>query len=109
MIELTSEQRRALASEQPPRLIDPETRKKYVLVREEVYDRMKELAYDDSPWTEEEMDQLAQEAGELLDREFLAYCEMQADDTVSLDTVRQALAKIPGTLSEDIRAERDEG
>ena len=44
----------------------------------------------------------------LLDREFLAYCETQADDTVSLEAVRQALAKIPGSLTDDIRAERDE-
>jgi predicted DNA-binding antitoxin AbrB/MazE fold protein len=44
----------------------------------------------------------------LLDHEFLAYCETQADDTVSLETVRQALAKIPGSLVDDIRAERDE-
>lgn len=45
---------------------------------------------------------------ELLDTEFLAYCETQADDTVSLEAVRQALAKIPGSLADDIRAERDE-
>lgn len=45
----------------------------------------------------------------LLDREFLAYCETQADDTVSLEAVRQALAKIPGSLTDAIRAERDEG
>ncbi len=44
----------------------------------------------------------------LLDQEFLAYCETQADDTVSLEVVRQALAKIPGSLTDDIRAERDE-
>jgi predicted DNA-binding antitoxin AbrB/MazE fold protein len=44
----------------------------------------------------------------VLDREFLAYCESQADDTVSLEAVRQALAKIPGSLVDDIRAERDE-
>ena len=43
----------------------------------------------------------------LLDEEFLAYCETQADDSVSLEAVRQALAKIPGSLTSDIRAERD--
>jgi predicted DNA-binding antitoxin AbrB/MazE fold protein len=50
-------------------------------------------------------------AGEdhLGDQEFLAYCETQADDSVSLEEVRQALAKIPGSMTEDIRAERDEG
>jgi predicted DNA-binding antitoxin AbrB/MazE fold protein len=43
----------------------------------------------------------------LLDDEFLAYCETQADDSVSLETVRQAMSKIPGSLAHDIRAERD--
>jgi hypothetical protein len=68
MIELTSEQRRAMAAEQPPRFIDPETRKSYVLVSEDAYERIKELLYDDSPWTDQEMDLLAEEAGDLLDR-----------------------------------------
>jgi predicted DNA-binding antitoxin AbrB/MazE fold protein len=45
----------------------------------------------------------------LVDEEFLAYCATQADDTVSLDAVRHALAKIPGSLADDIRAEREEG
>jgi predicted DNA-binding antitoxin AbrB/MazE fold protein len=44
---------------------------------------------------------------EVLDREFLAYCESYADDSVSLESVRQALAKIPDSLADDIRAERD--
>jgi predicted DNA-binding antitoxin AbrB/MazE fold protein len=44
----------------------------------------------------------------LLDHEFLSYCETQADESVSLETVRQILAKIPGSLTDDIRAERDE-
>jgi hypothetical protein len=68
MTELTPEQRQALAAQQPPRLLDPETGKRYVLLSEEVYERLKELLYDDSPWTDEEMDLLAEEAGELLDR-----------------------------------------
>jgi predicted DNA-binding antitoxin AbrB/MazE fold protein len=45
----------------------------------------------------------------LLDHEFLSYCETQADDSVLLEDVRQALSKIPGTLADDIRAERDRG
>jgi predicted DNA-binding antitoxin AbrB/MazE fold protein len=45
----------------------------------------------------------------LLDAEFLSYCETQADDSVSLEDVRQALAKIPGCLSTAIRDERDQG
>lgn len=45
----------------------------------------------------------------VVDEEFIAYCESQSDTTVSLEAVRQALAKIPGSLVDDIRAERDEG
>ena len=66
MIELTEEQRRALA-EPEPAAIDPQTRQVYVLVPKEAYERMKRLLYDDSPWTDEEMGQLAAEARELLD------------------------------------------
>ena len=43
-----------------------------------------------------------------LDREFLAYCDTQADDSVPLEAVRQSLAKIPGSLTGDIRSERDQ-
>jgi len=43
-----------------------------------------------------------------LDAECLAACAGEADDTVSLDEVRAALAKIPGSLTEDFIAERDE-
>jgi predicted DNA-binding antitoxin AbrB/MazE fold protein len=45
----------------------------------------------------------------VIDQEFVSYCQAQADDSVSLEEVRQALAKIPGALADDIRAERDEG
>ena len=44
----------------------------------------------------------------LLDHEFLSYCETQGDDSVSLEDVRRALAKIPGSLANDIRALRDQ-
>lgn len=43
MIELTSEQRRQLEGAEVPRAVDPETRKTYVLVSEEVYERLKGL------------------------------------------------------------------
>lgn len=45
MIELTEEQREAVAAtgENPPRVVDPNTQTKYVLVREEVYDRVKRI------------------------------------------------------------------
>jgi hypothetical protein len=67
MIELTHEQRQELSAPEPV-VIDPESREIYVLVRKDVFERIKQLAYDDSPWTDEEMDLLAEEAGELLDR-----------------------------------------
>jgi predicted DNA-binding antitoxin AbrB/MazE fold protein len=43
-----------------------------------------------------------------LDAERLAACAGEADDAVSLEEVRMALAKIPGSLTEDFIAERDE-
>ncbi len=43
-----------------------------------------------------------------LDAECLAACAGEADDAVSLEEVRAALAKIPGSLTEDFIAERDE-
>jgi hypothetical protein len=47
MIELTPEQSRELAGSDTPRAVDPETRRTYILVREEVYDRIKGLLGDD--------------------------------------------------------------
>jgi len=69
MIELTEQQRQALAAagETPANVIDPETRAAYVLVRREEYERLKDMLYDDSPWTDEEMDLLAVEVDVLLD------------------------------------------
>ncbi len=66
MIELTDAQRQALAQSGPEAAV-VETNTPYVLVRKEIYERMKELLYDDSPWSDEEMDLLAEEAGALLD------------------------------------------
>jgi predicted DNA-binding antitoxin AbrB/MazE fold protein len=43
-----------------------------------------------------------------LDDECLAACAREDDDVVSLEEVRTALAKIPGSLTEDFIAERDE-
>ncbi len=57
MIELTLEQRQAVArpAEAPPRALDPDTRTTYVLIREEVYDRVKSLfaEEDDSQFLRE--------------------------------------------------------
>jgi hypothetical protein len=46
MIELTQEQRRELAHPAPV-AVDPETRQTYVLVRAEVYERIKHILDDD--------------------------------------------------------------
>ena len=43
-----------------------------------------------------------------IDRDFLKTYAQQADDSASLEAVRQAMAKIPGRLTDDLRAERDE-
>ena len=68
MIELTEQQAQAIGSgETPPTVVDPKTTTKYVLLRQDVYEQLTSLDYDDSPWTDEEMDVLAAEAGELLD------------------------------------------
>jgi hypothetical protein len=66
MIELTPQQRREL-TEPEPMAIDPDTKESYVLVRKEDYERLKALLYDDSPWTDEEMDLLATEVDAMLD------------------------------------------
>ncbi len=43
-----------------------------------------------------------------LDAECLAACALEADDSVGLEEVRAALAKIPGSLTEDFIAERED-
>jgi predicted DNA-binding antitoxin AbrB/MazE fold protein len=48
------------------------------------------------------------EDGETGDAIFLRYLDAEADDSVTLQSVRAALAKIPGSLVEDFRRERDE-
>lgn len=51
MIELTSEQRKELAQSEPT-VMDPETKAAYILVRKEVYDRLKTLLSGDEEWAE---------------------------------------------------------
>ena len=40
------------------RLTDPDTNREFVLVRADVFDRLRELSYDDSPWSDEEREAL---------------------------------------------------
>lgn len=44
----------------------------------------------------------------LLDLDYITECAEEADPFVTLEEVRQALSKIPGSMTEDFRAERDE-
>ena len=66
MIELTEEQAQALENPEatPPRVVNPRTKETFVLLRVDEYERLKELEYDDSPWTREELQALAWEASE---------------------------------------------
>jgi PHD/YefM family antitoxin component YafN of YafNO toxin-antitoxin module len=63
MIELTEQQAKALEHPEvvPPRVVNPRTKETFVLLRVEEYERLKEEAYDDSPWTREELQALAWE------------------------------------------------
>jgi hypothetical protein len=61
-IELSREQLQA-AEGSPLQVKDPETSREYVVVGKATYERLFEMAYDDSPWTDDEMDALAWEAG----------------------------------------------
>jgi alpha-D-ribose 1-methylphosphonate 5-phosphate C-P lyase len=65
MIELTEEQMQALETPEatPPRVVNPRTMETFVLLRVDEYQRLKEGEYDDSPWTREELQALAWEAG----------------------------------------------
>ncbi len=65
MIELTEQQLQALDSQEtsPPRVMNPRTKETFVLLRTDEYKRLKEDEYDDSPWTREELQALAWEAG----------------------------------------------
>ena len=61
MIELTEQQKQAVRSGEAVRL--RENGQEYVRLRADVYDRLLEDEYDDSPWTPEERYTLAWEAG----------------------------------------------
>jgi hypothetical protein len=65
MIELTEQQLQAMDNPgaMPLHLVNPRTKETFVLLSADEYQRLKEEAYDDSPWTDEEMELLAWEAG----------------------------------------------
>jgi hypothetical protein len=45
---------------------------------------------------------------EWLDRDYIQWAASQVQEAVSLDDVRKALAKIPGSLTADFIAERED-
>ena len=65
MIELTEQQLRAIEDSESTslRLVNPHTRETFVLLRLDEYERLKQDEYDDSPWTREELQALAWNAG----------------------------------------------
>ena len=65
MIELTEQQSQALKESETTSLpvVNPRTGETFVLLRLDEYERLKHDEYDDSPWTREELQALAWEAG----------------------------------------------
>ena len=55
MIELTEQQRRQLEGGKAVDVSDAQSTCSYVLLRKDVYDRVRRLLYDDSDWTEDEL------------------------------------------------------
>jgi hypothetical protein len=55
MVEFTEEQRRQLESGKAVDFTDPQTAQLYVVVRKDVFERVRHLLYDDSDWTADEM------------------------------------------------------
>ena len=71
MIELTEQQVQALENTDvsPPRVVNPRTQEAFVLLRVDEYERLKDDEYDDSPWTREELQDLAWERVKHEDRD----------------------------------------
>ena len=44
---------------------------------------------------------------ELLDTDYIRYCEANADYSITLEEVRKALASIPGSMTDDFIEERE--
>ena len=57
MIELTEKQRQAVRDLNCAVIgvTDPDTKEEFILIRKEMYQRIEDLLFDDSDWTEEEM------------------------------------------------------
>jgi hypothetical protein len=55
MIELTEEQRLQLEDGKAVDVSDTKTTQPYVILRKDVYERVRQLLYDDSDWTGDEL------------------------------------------------------
>jgi putative addiction module component (TIGR02574 family) len=55
MIDLTEEQRRQLENGKAVDVTDAQTAQPYVVLRKDVFERVRNLLYDDSEWTEDEL------------------------------------------------------
>lgn len=55
MIELSEDQRRQLESGQAVDVTDPQTAQRYVVLRKDVYEKVRHLLYDGSEWTDDEL------------------------------------------------------
>ena len=66
---MTPELKKAVeeAGDAPVTLSDPETQRSFVLLPLDEYERLVGWDYDDSPWTDEETEALADEAQRSLD------------------------------------------
>ena len=53
MIELPEQQLQALERHEvvPPRMLNPRTKETFVLLRDQEFERLTHLEYDNSPWT----------------------------------------------------------
>ena len=67
IIELTEDQRKAIqqGGDAIPTVHDASSDVTYVLIPKDLFEKLMQQDYDDSPWTAEEMDALAWEAGKL--------------------------------------------
>jgi hypothetical protein len=65
MLELSAQQRQELKQKNGVeiRVCDPETQQEYVLLLAQVYERLKQLLFDDNDWTPEEQLRLLAESG----------------------------------------------
>lgn len=63
MIELTAEQRHSLTQGHEVPISDPDTSEEYILVRADIYRRLKNLIYDDTDWTPAEQLSLLAQSG----------------------------------------------